>query len=330
MRLAEVVQTPPGGGFLDHAVAVTELRDRRSLFLERCRGRAVLHVGCADVPVFDADTNLHVALARETDRLDGLDVSEEGLAVLRRHVAGDYFTSKAEIDRLGREYDLVLAPEVIEHVRDPHAFLTEIFGVRARQYLVTAPHLAWFREMRTENGVFHERVHPDHKAWYSPYTLLATLRPFIDEACDDVEVFVLGDGASVGVAVTKPYEPRTRAAPAASAPSESAASDAPRTSEGALADAKTLLARGDSAGAIQLLADARARAETRDARPLFEAHARVLLSIGQNMETLRQGLAWLKAHPDEAGALEICAEAAEALGQHEHARKWRAAAHAKR
>lgn len=324
MRFAEVVQTPPGGGFLDHAVAVTELRDRRSLFLERCRGRAVLHVGCADVPVFDADTNLHVALARETDRLDGLDVSEEGLAVLRRHVAGDYFTSKAEIDRIGREYDLVLAPEVIEHVRDPHAFLTELFGVRARQYLVTAPHLAWFREMRTEGGVFHERVHPDHKAWYSPYTLLATLRPFIDEACDDVEVFVLGDGASVGVSVTKPYEPRTRPA------RDALADDGPRSPEQTLEEATARVARGDGGGALEVLAGARARADLRDHRALFEAHARLLLSIGQNMETLRQALAWLKLHPDEPGALEICAEAAEALGQHEHARKWRAAARAKR
>lgn len=320
MRLADVVRTPVGGGFLDHAVAVTELRDRRALFAERCRGRAVLHVGCADVPVFEPDTNLHLWLARCTPRLDGLDVSEEGLAVLRRHVAGDYFTSPAQIDK---PYDVVLVPEVVEHVRDPHAFLSSLFALRARQWLVTAPHLAWFREMRQEPGVFHERVHPDHKAWYSPYTLLETVRPFIDEARDDVEVFVLGDGASVGVAVTRPVE----LLPAPEPPAAEGAKGALETSDQAMARAKELAASGDAAGALRALGEARAR---RDDGRLLAAHVRLLLSLGQNMEALRQGFGWLKAHPDDPRALDLCADAAEALGEHGKAQQWRAAARGKR
>lgn len=201
MRFREVLRSTNG---FDQQVAVTELPDRRPLFVERCAGRSVLHVGCCDVPFFDADTNLHLALAPHTDRLDGLDVSTEGIEVLRRHVDGQYFTSAAEVTR---QYDLLLAPEVIEHTENPHQFLSELFSVRASQYLVSAPHYQWFEQARREPGVFHEKVHPDHRAWYSPYTLLRTLRPFIDEARDDVEVFVFASTGSVAVAIKKPFEP---------------------------------------------------------------------------------------------------------------------------
>ena len=99
MRLSEVLQST---GVFDHRISLQELPDRRPVFIGRCAGRSVLHVGCCDVPVFDADTNLHLALAPHTDRLDGLDVSEAGIEVLRRHVDGQYFTSAAGVTR---QYD---------------------------------------------------------------------------------------------------------------------------------------------------------------------------------------------------------------------------------
>ena len=70
--------------------------------------------------------------------------------------------------------------------------------MRARLFLITAPHIQWFEQTRLVGNVFFERVHPDHCAWYSPITLLRTLEPFIDAERDDVEVFLLNGGASVG------------------------------------------------------------------------------------------------------------------------------------
>src|SRR3954470_1039657 len=96
MRLAEVLRSTND---FEQRVAITELPDRRPLFIERCAGRSVLHVGCCDVPFFDPDTNLHLALAPHTDRLDGLDVSLDGIEVLRRFVDGAYFTSASEVTR---------------------------------------------------------------------------------------------------------------------------------------------------------------------------------------------------------------------------------------
>ena len=95
VKLNEVLQSK---SLMEHRVLVSSVADRREWLKEHCSGRSVLHVGCCDVPIFDPETNLHIFLAKHTDRLDGLDISEEGIAVLRRHVAGDYFTAPAQIN----------------------------------------------------------------------------------------------------------------------------------------------------------------------------------------------------------------------------------------
>ena len=192
MRLDQLIRS---SGIFDHELIVQDA-ERRQLFVERCAGRSVLHVGCCDVPLFNADDNLHLFLARHTEHLDGLDVSEEGIAVLRRYVKGDFFVDPSTVTK---EYEVLLAPEVLEHTPNPSEFLKGIFSIRARQYIITAPHYQWFEQARRNGNVFHERVHSDHKAWYSPYTLLNAVRPFIDEARDDVELFLLTGTGSVAV-----------------------------------------------------------------------------------------------------------------------------------
>jgi len=306
MRLGEVLRSSTG---FDQQIVVTQLPDRRPLFIERCSQRSVLHVGCCDVPFFDAETNLHLALAPHTDRLDGLDVSEEGIEVLRRYVDGEYFTNAA---RVTRQYDLLLAPEVIEHTENPQQFLAEVFSVRATQYLISAPHFQWYEQTRSEASVFHEKVHPDHRAWYSPYTLLRSLRAFIDESTDDVEVFLFASTGSVAVAISKPFTPEPfegRRQPAAASP------------EAALREAEGLLRQGKAAAALSLLETTRARFP--DPR-LLQAEVGLLLSLGQNLEGLRRGVAWLRDHSGDAACLLLCADAAEALGDRAMAEQWRA------
>jgi hypothetical protein len=308
MRLGDVLRSTD---FFDHQIALTELPDRRPLFIERCSGRSVLHVGCADVPVFEPDNNLHLALASHTDRLDGLDVSEAGVAVLRRHVDGQYFTSPAQITR---EYDLVLAPEVIEHTANAHDFLSALFSVRATQYLISAPHFQWYEKTRLEGAIFHEKVHPDHRAWYSPYTLLNALRPFIDAARDQVEVFLFANTGSVAVAVEKPFTPK---------PFEGRRRASADSADAALHEAQTLVAAGNSAAALGLIEATRARFP--DSR-LLQAELGLLLAGQQNLEALRRGVSWLRTHPGDAACLLSCADAAEAHGDLALAEQWRASA----
>jgi hypothetical protein len=306
MRFGEVLRS---AGSFDQEVAVTELPDRRPLFVARCAGRSVLHVGCCDVPFFDPDTNLHLALAPHTDRLDGLDVSTEGIEVLRRYVDGQYFTSAVQVTR---QYDLLLAPEVIEHTENPQQFLSELFAVPATEYLISAPHYQWFEQARRAPGVFREKVHPDHRAWYSPYTLLRTLRAFIDEARDDVEVFLFASTGSVAVAIKKPFQPQPF--PGRRTPSAMSA-------EAGLREAEALLRQGNAAAALSALEATRARFP--DPR-LLQAEVGLLLGTGQNLEGLRRGVAWLRDHPEDTACLLLCADAAEALGDRAMAEQWRA------
>jgi hypothetical protein len=298
-------------GLMDHQVVVTDVKDRRAWLAEHCGGRSVLHVGCCDVPIFDPETNLHIYLARHTDRLDGLDISQEGIAVLRRHVEGDYFTSPEQISK---QYDVVLVPEVLEHTPNPREFLEGVFSVVATSYLITAPHIQWFQRTRREGAVFHEQVHGDHRAWYSPYTLLNTLLPFIASERDDIEVFLLESTGSVAAKITTGRVPE----PFPARPTEPEADV-----DGALRLAESRARNGDVAGALRVLE--RARDRHSDARLVHRA-LELLLDLGRNMDALRLGVGWMKTQPNDPRCLELCARAFEALGDREQAAGLRALA----
>jgi hypothetical protein len=160
-------------------------------FNKLCAGKRVLHVGCTDYPIFQLSTNLHCKLEPTCAVLDGLDPDAEGLAKLRPHCSGALFTS---VDQVRDEYDVVLVPEVLEHVADPAQFLGSIDGLRASQIVITAPclighfksgffnyagvpgRLGEFVKEYAEESVYVEEVHPDHNCWYSPYTLANSIQ----------------------------------------------------------------------------------------------------------------------------------------------------------
>jgi len=295
---------------MSHEIEVVDIHDRREWLSTLCAGKSVLHVGCCDVPIFDPNNNLHIFLSKHTSRLDGLDISEPGIALLRRHVDGMYFTDPS---RVTREYDIVLVPEVLEHTPNPGHFLTGIFSVRARRYLVTAPHIQWYERTSRRGGTFCESVHGDHKAWYSPYTLLNTLRPFIDEERDGVDVFLLTKTGSVGALVSKPICIETF---------ELSDSPAALDVEGALRRAEALASDQRDAAALRLLAEARqAHADAR----LVHAELRILLALGRTMDALRRGIPWLGQHPRDVPCRGLCADAMERLGDGERAEKLRCA-----
>ncbi len=315
VRLAEILSSD---GLMNHRVQVVDVPDREAWLIEACLGRSVLHVGCCDVPVFDPNKNLHITLARHASLLDGLDVSEPGLAELRKHVAGRYYSSSTEICR---QYDLVLVPEVLEHTANAAEFLDAVFAVRARRYIITAPHIEWYVQCRREGQFFHEQVHRDHRAWYSPYTLLNAVRSHIAEEEDDVQVFLLRKTGSVGVSIEK--------AVGADGDSElggAAIDDANalrQVPSDPLRRARMLLAAGQSAEALALLRLARIERSHVD---LFYLEQEILLSLGRYVDALRAGVEFMKEHPRDAACLRFCARAADGLGDAARANELRALA----
>jgi 2-polyprenyl-3-methyl-5-hydroxy-6-metoxy-1,4-benzoquinol methylase len=144
--------------------------ERDALLVEMARGKRVLHVGCADhLEIIDrkiADGRyLHAQLERSAASLIGCDTNERSMAHMRAKGFRDLFLPQ---DVPEQAFDVVLVPDVIEHVPNVGSFLGELKRYRAGSYVITTPNA--FRFM---NRLYltSELVNSDHRYWFSPYTL---------------------------------------------------------------------------------------------------------------------------------------------------------------
>jgi mannosyltransferase OCH1-like enzyme len=167
--------------FVQRVAVGTELAElgRLDVFASLCAGKRVLHVGCADWPITDPRTSLHIRLEEHCAALDGLDVHAEALEQLRPFVKGKLFSHFSEVTEA---YDVVLVPEVIEHVPDVAGFLAELEAIDAGCYFISVPDAFQCRarhfDYLAESETFVEVVHPDHNVWYTPYTFSNTIRKY--------------------------------------------------------------------------------------------------------------------------------------------------------
>lgn len=149
---------------------------RLEYFKNVCNDKTVLHVGCTDYPIFDKETNLHLKLAPFCRSLAGFDIDIKGIQVLFEHCPGDYYW---DVSQIKNTYDLVIVPEVIEHVVNVEKFLSDLNKISFKEIVVSAPNAfmitTWNGSRYNPDGTFTEIVHPDHKCWFSPYTLKNTV-----------------------------------------------------------------------------------------------------------------------------------------------------------
>jgi hypothetical protein len=157
--------------------------NRFDVFRQICANRRVLHVGCVDWPITSLESSLHLFLDQHCAALDGFDVHDDAFAVMQPHLKGRLFSSWEQVQD---EYDLVLVPEVLEHVPNVAEFLAAIGRVRAPHVVLTVPDAyQCFRrhfDYDPETKTFVEVVHPDHNNWYTPFTLSNTLNKYTDWA----------------------------------------------------------------------------------------------------------------------------------------------------
>jgi len=153
--------------------------NRMDVFLNLCRGKRVLHVGCADWPITDPATSLHLALETVCAKLDGVDPHVEALEQLAPYSSGRLYSSLEEVTD---SYDVVLVPEVLEHVPNVEAFFEALQNIDASTFFISVPdafqcrggHFDYLDGAQT----FVEVVHPDHNVWYTPYTFANTIRKY--------------------------------------------------------------------------------------------------------------------------------------------------------
>jgi SAM-dependent methyltransferase len=166
------------------------LRGRQDFVLDACRGKRVLHLGCVDAGLTRERSQrgelMHQRLDKVASELWGVDVDTEGVVFLRalgfEHLLTlDISLPESASDEAmqllqAKEFDVILATEVLEHLPNPANFLAAVQRLMTpghTQFIVTVPNafridtLLWMWR-----GV--EYVHPDHSYWFS-YATITTL-----------------------------------------------------------------------------------------------------------------------------------------------------------
>jgi 2-polyprenyl-3-methyl-5-hydroxy-6-metoxy-1,4-benzoquinol methylase len=165
--------------FFEQHVKVTKRGDRVTYFKELIQGKSVLHIGCADWPIYNPAQNLHIQLCTTNPLVEGFDVNKEVIEQMKTH---PNLIGKALYSTLPeKKYDLLLVPETIEHVNNVEGFLMGLTqcATPGKPILITAPNAFCANHMgrnHTMGTTFVEIVHPDHNCWYSPYTLANAIR----------------------------------------------------------------------------------------------------------------------------------------------------------
>lgn len=153
--------------------------NRLDVFRSLCEGKRVMHIGCADWPITDPASSLHLALEPFCAKLDGFDIHAEALAALAPYTKGELYS---RLEDITEEYDIVLVPEVMEHVPSVDIFLAQLDSLKAKYFLITVPDAFQCQKRHFEyvdgSETFVEIVHPDHNCWYTPFTFSNTLAKY--------------------------------------------------------------------------------------------------------------------------------------------------------
>lgn len=186
--------------FYNQKLYLSNIReDRFDFFANVCRNKKIMHIGCADAMAFKTDSNLHIYLSKlgECTILHGLDIDTETIKLLSDICPGTYFTS---YDQVTENYDIVLVPEVMEHVINVGLFLKDIFSIQSKEYIFTVPSINGM-QIFCDDSFTLEMIHPDHKYWFSPYTLYNTMSSYLNEY--NVKMYYLENKSQIGIKLCK-------------------------------------------------------------------------------------------------------------------------------
>ncbi len=157
---------------------------RPNYLLDLLANQKVLHLGCTDhLEIIDHKRSsgqyLHSLLGYVTSKCVGIDINEEAIAHLRRHgihniLAAD-ITTPGIAAILEDHFDTLLLGEVLEHIDNPVDFLRRIvanYGGHISRYVITVPNAFGLPFLANALNLGREAVNPDHKYWFTPYTLM--------------------------------------------------------------------------------------------------------------------------------------------------------------
>jgi len=99
---------------------------RADEILKWVKGPKVLDVGCTSHTVeLNSPYWLHGRLRQKYASVTGIDISEENVALLRKHGVTDLQVQSAESFEVPEKFDTIVAGELIEHLANPGLFLQQ-------------------------------------------------------------------------------------------------------------------------------------------------------------------------------------------------------------
>lgn len=156
---------------------------REDYLVDISRGKRVLHFGFLDSPFSEdrirSGELLHLKLKNVASELYGIDSDQASLDRYRQ-LTGDKDNAAADIQKEiqgeveSRWYDIVLLPEIMEHLGNPARALANMKQIclkrRETQLCVTVPN-AYYAGVFLRALEGEEIVHPEHYYYFSPATL---------------------------------------------------------------------------------------------------------------------------------------------------------------
>lgn len=173
--------------------------DRFKYFTEISKNKSVLHVGFVDYPITDASKNMHLMIDKVCKSMVGVDPNYETYASVKPQLKNqEMYGSLDQVS--SQHFDIVIVPEVIEHVGNVQAFLEELGSLSFGRMYISAPNAFELKgngRFNSVTGIWTENVHPDHNCWFSPYTLNNTVTKYTD--LRNVSILKLKWGSVVGI-----------------------------------------------------------------------------------------------------------------------------------
>lgn len=169
------------------------MKYRDKFILDAVKGKKVIHLGCVDHLdlIEDKIANgryLHANLEGVCLDLIGVDINREGVDKMKSLGFRRIYTPD-EVDN-SIEFDILLIPDVIEHVSNVGLFLESIKLYNVKSVIISTPNAHRLSNRLNLRG---ELVNTDHKYWFSIYTLTRILfenniRLVHLELCDSYDV----------------------------------------------------------------------------------------------------------------------------------------------
>jgi len=162
------------------------LKGRYTYVINQCRGRAILHIGCADAGLtaerISRGEFLHGEIQKVATQVYGFDCDTVGIFEMQKQgfsnlYSGDVENADAFDIFKDLSIDVIVATELIEHLNNPGLFFKNIKPLfnEDTQMVISVPN-----GLRL-NGIWqslqgYEYVHPDHNYWFSYHTLMTLIQ----------------------------------------------------------------------------------------------------------------------------------------------------------